>query len=261
MIANWAAIRSAWRCEDAPIELAPRRHLPRPRPVHRTAPPQNQAELLLDMRRAAACEINFVVYDLLPLLLPQDVFPYGAEQVFHGAFLAHGAHWCPTASLCDLAFAVADEFARAAATAAAEPVRKAPLQVGFFHLGADIDASVPSNGLPADAHVGAGRGESRAPSLLMVGTVEPRKGQAQALAAFEQLWAAGVATPTWSSSASSGWMVDEPWPQRLERASGKLGERLFWLAGVSDEMLLKLYAELLRGPAGRPRRAKASACR
>jgi glycosyltransferase involved in cell wall biosynthesis len=131
---------------------------------------------------------------------------------------------------------VADEFAEWAGQQ--EPVRKAPLQVGFFHLGADIDASVPSNGLPPDAHVVLDAVKSR-PSFLTVGTVEPRKGQAQALAAFEQLWAAGV-DANLVIVGKHGWMVDEL-AARLN-AHPENGKRLFWLAGVSDEMLLKLYA-------------------
>jgi glycosyltransferase involved in cell wall biosynthesis len=215
--------------EDAPVDLRPGDvFLGLDLFTNGTA--QNQQNLI-DMR-ARGVEITFVVYDLLPILRP-DVFPFGAEQHFT-AFL-HTVRTVSDGVLC-ISRAVADEFADWAQQQ--QPVRKAPLQVGFFHLGADIDASVPSKGLPPDAHVVLDALTAR-PSFLMVGTVEPRKGQAQALAAFEQLWAAGV-DANLVIVGKHGWMVDEL-AERL-RAHPENGKRLFWLAGVSDEMLLKLYA-------------------
>ena len=66
-----------------------------------------------------------------------------------------------------------------------------PLSLGFFHLGADLHASMPTTGLPQEASEILARLRSR-PSFLMVGTMEPRKGHQQALAAMEQLWTDGV---------------------------------------------------------------------
>jgi glycosyltransferase involved in cell wall biosynthesis len=77
------------------------------------------------------------------------------------------------------------------------------------------------------------------PSFLMVGTLEPRKGHAQALEAFEQLWAQGenvalvvVGLP--------GWMTDVL--QRRIRHHDELGKRLFWFMQASDALVEKLYA-------------------
>ena len=72
----------------------------------------------------------------------------------------------------------------------------------------------------------------------MVGTVEPRKGHAQALAAFELLWRDG-ADVNLIVVGKQGWLVDK----LAARLHGhpKNGRRLFWLPGVSDEMLLALY--------------------
>ena len=72
----------------------------------------------------------------------------------------------------------------------------------------------------------------------MVGTIEPRKGHAQVLAAFERLWDSGhdlrlviVGRP--------GWLVEE----LLEklRHHPKLGSLLFWLEDVSDADLDRMY--------------------
>jgi glycosyltransferase involved in cell wall biosynthesis len=77
-----------------------------------------------------------------------------------------------------------------------------------------------------------------APSFLMVGTVEPRKGHAQALTAFEQLWQHGTAVNL-VIVGKSGWLV-EKLVARL-RAHPELGKRLFWLESISDEYLEQVY--------------------
>jgi glycosyltransferase involved in cell wall biosynthesis len=73
----------------------------------------------------------------------------------------------------------------------------------------------------------------------MVGTVEPRKGHAQTLAAFELLWADGVDVNL-VIIGRQGWMVE----MLLEnlRPHHERGKRLFWLEGISDEYLEKIYA-------------------
>ena len=219
----------AMALEDAPLEVrAGDRFLGLDLYTNGTA--QNQ-ERLLDMRRRGV-EIYFVVYDLLPLLKPQ-FFPVGTDAYFSGyldtiAAVADGV-------LC-ISRAVADELHD---WLAARPVRtrRDPLPLGYFHLGADIDASVPGVGLPEDADQVLAAVDAR-PSMLLVGTLEPRKGQAQALAAIEQLWCDGVDVNL-VVVGKNGWMV-EALTQRLHEHPER-GQRLFWLPGVSDEMLGKLY--------------------
>jgi glycosyltransferase involved in cell wall biosynthesis len=215
--------------EDAPVDLRPNDvFLGLDLFTNGTA--QNQ-ECLLEMR-ARGVQVHFVMYDLLPILRP-DVFPFGAEQ--HFTAFARTVHAVADGVVC-ISRAVADELA---GWIDAQGLRRgAPLQLGWFHLGADIDASVPSFGLPPDAeHVLAAL--AARPSFLMVGTVEPRKGNAQALAAFEQLWAEGL-DANLVMVGKEGWMVEQL-AARLREHPEK-GKRLFWLAGISDEMLLKLYA-------------------
>jgi glycosyltransferase involved in cell wall biosynthesis len=191
---------------------------------------QNEGALR-DMR-ARGVHVVFCVYDLLPLLRP-DCFPFGTEK-HYGDYLD-----CIT-SLADgivtISRAVCDELA---AWLEQRPSRRAsPLRLGWFHLGADLDASAPTRGLPpeADSVLAA---LAAAPGFLTVGTLEPRKGQAQTLAACEQLWDAGVAVNL-VIVGKSGWLV-EPLVKRLQNHP-QAGKRLFWLPGVSDEMLDRLYA-------------------
>ncbi|WP_020651810.1 glycosyltransferase [Massilia niastensis] len=215
--------------EDAPVDLRPG-DIFFGLDLFTTGTSQNE-ELLLSMRDRGV-QVVFVVFDVLPMLRP-DVFPFGTEQYF-GDFL-RTVHKVSDGVLC-ISRAVADELA--GWIEGQNLTRRAPLRLGHFHLGADIDASAPSFGLPPDApQVLAALGER--PSFLMVGTVEPRKGHVQALAAFELLWERGVDVNL-VIVGKQGWMVDklaEHMASHPEKA-----KRLFWLAGISDEMLLKLYA-------------------
>ena len=214
--------------EDAPIEARPGdTFLGLDLATNMTT--QNQQQLLGLRRKGVS--VWFTVYDLLPLLRP-DCFPFGAQK-YYGDFI-------DTISLVadgivTISRAVADE---TQAWLAGRPNRRlSPLKLSWFHLGADIDASVPSRGLPDNAER-AMEALREAPSLLMVGTLEPRKGQAQALAACELLWAKGVAVNL-VIVGKNGWLVDAL-AERLQDHPQR-EKRLFWFNGVSDEMLLKLY--------------------
>jgi glycosyltransferase involved in cell wall biosynthesis len=215
--------------EDAPVDLRPG-DIFFGLDLFLSGVAQNE-DLLLDMRQRGVSVI-FCMYDILPMLRP-DVFPFGTDAHF-GAFL-RTVHKVADGVVC-ISRAVADELAGWIADQGL--ARRAPLQLGWFHLGADIDASVPSTGLPPDAdQVLAAL--ARRPTFLVVGTVEPRKGQAQALAAFDLLWERGVDVNL-VVVGKEGWMVEQL-AARM-KAHAEKGKRLFWLAGVSDEMLLKLYA-------------------
>jgi glycosyltransferase involved in cell wall biosynthesis len=76
-------------------------------------------------------------------------------------------------------------------------------------------------------------------ALLMVGTLEPKKGHQRVLDAMETLWAQGDTRPL-VIVGRAGWMC-EPLLKRI-RNSPHLGHRLFWLQDVSDEELAACYA-------------------
>lgn len=215
--------------EDAPVDLRPG-DIFFGLDLFTNGTSQNE-DLLLSMRERGVY-IYFVVFDLLPMLRP-DVFPFGTEQYF-GDFL-RTVHKVSDGVLC-ISRAVADELA--AWIQAQGLARAAPLKLAHFHLGADINASAPSFGLPPDAANVLSALPQR-PSFLMVGTVEPRKGHLQALDAFELLWEQGVDVNL-VIVGKQGWMV-EKLAERMANHVEK-DKRLFWLAGISDEMLLKLYA-------------------
>ncbi len=72
----------------------------------------------------------------------------------------------------------------------------------------------------------------------MVGTIEPRKGYAQTLDAFEILWAKGHDINL-VIVGKEGWSVGKV--VRRIRKHRELNKRLFWFKEASDELLLKLY--------------------
>lgn len=113
--------------------------------------------------------------------------------------------------------------------------------VGWFHLGADIDSSMPTTGLPDNAPQVL-EAIMAAPSFLMVSTVEPRKGHTQTLAAFEALWSRG-SDANLVIVGKKGWMI-EALAQKME-SHPMLGKHLFWLQGISDEYLEAIYPKCL----------------
>jgi glycosyltransferase involved in cell wall biosynthesis len=82
----------------------------------------------------------------------------------------------------------------------------------------------------------------------MVGTIEPRKGHLQTIAAFDALWAQGLDVNL-VIVGKEGW-IGLPDDQRRTiptivatlRNHPQLGKRLFWLDGISDEYLERIYA-------------------
>jgi glycosyltransferase involved in cell wall biosynthesis len=189
-----------------------------------------QADYFAYLKRMGA-QVYFVVYDLLPVLLPK-AFPEGASANFTA--------WLRTIAQGDgvicISRAVADEMTEWLTVHS--PMRHRPFNLGWFHLGADVGGSVPTTGLPADAS-NVCDSLSRRPTFLMVGTIEPRKAQGQALAAFERLWDQNVDVNL-VMVGKQGWMIDT----LIDSISNhpEQNRRLFWLAGISDEYLEKVYA-------------------
>jgi len=187
--------------------------------------------LMRDLARRGI-RLCFVVFDLLPILRP-DWWPEGMGPRFE-EWLRRLVGVADT--VCCISHAVATEL-EGWLDQAAPPVQYRRPAVCWFHLGADVESSAPSGGWPENYPTMVSAAASR-PTLLMVGTLEPRKGYAQALAAFEALWSDGhdinlmvVGKP--------GWLVEGLMAQ-IE-AHPENGTRLYWLSGASDECLDDLY--------------------
>lgn len=183
--------------------------------------------------RGDGVNVYFVVYDLLYTLMPH-FFPNGQQtKILFEEWLEIVAE--NNGAVC-ISKSVANELNHFLKV---HKVKKHPLfQSSWFHLGADIENSVATQGLPENAEQMLNTLQE-ASSFLMVGTIEPRKGHEQVLDAFEQLWQQGV-NVTLVLIGKEGWMV-----KSLVRRIRKLTKRygcLFWLESISDEYLGKVYA-------------------
>lgn len=180
--------------------------------------------------RAMGVEIHYVIYDLIPILKP-EAFVAELSDEFTG--------WAVSTSYADgvicISKAVADEYL--SWLDKNKPERYTKLNVGYFHLGADISNSSPTMGRPDNADAVISELKLRL-NFIMVGTLEPRKGHMQMLKTFELLWQAGHDVNL-LIVGKKGWLSDE-----LTDAISKherLNKNLYWFNGISDEYLEEIY--------------------
>lgn len=180
--------------------------------------------------RASGVRVSFLVYDLLPVRMPQ-YFETGAKEGFE--------RWLDVVAENDGAIAiskaVADDLVHWIKEA--HPDRLATFSLDWSHIGADIANSQASTGVPASASKTLDMLRQRV-SFLMVGTIEPRKGHQQVLDAFELLWDSG-ADINLVVVGKLGWMSEEL-AARMKNHPRR-GKSFFWLEGISDEYLEMLY--------------------
>lgn len=192
--------------------------------------------------QAAGVSCRMLVHDLLPVTRP-ELFPPQADQYF--------VEWLNHVARLDGAVCVTNTVAGELRKwmQQALPTRVADFTFNYSHHGADLSSSAPSKGLPADANKLMATLALR-PSVLMVGTLEPRKGHLQAIEAFSQLWESGVDVNL-VIIGRAGWQQlpsdqQRSIPQLLARLANhpEKGRRLFWFDGPSDEFLELIYSNV-----------------
>lgn len=172
--------------------------------------------------RAAGGEVVWMVYDLIPILMPETCDTGMAETFDH--WLRH-------------AIATSDGFVCISESTRHDLERFMDLVQGFerrpwtrsVHLGSDLEygnAAAPGSDVLALVE-----GLQDCPFLLAIGTLEPRKDYATTLAAFERAWEAGVDCAL-VIVGKQGWNVDAL--ARRIRGHARFGQRLFWLEGIGD---------------------------
>lgn len=189
--------------------------------------------LFLQKMRRRGVRVLFLVYDLLPLEMP-DNFIKPIREAFK--------HWVRTITTFDGLIGISHASSNAVYNweRANQPAKMdEAFEYHAVHLGADIENSMPTLGMPKDAGKTLEAIET-SPSFLMAGTLEPRKGQLHALDAFEALWAADQDV-TLIIVGKEGWHVEEL-AARL-RNHPERDKRLFWLEGASDEYLEAIYGK------------------
>lgn len=180
--------------------------------------------------RAHGATVHLIVYDLLPLQRP---------GWFTTMAVSHYRRWFQLlAEEADQAICISQSVARdLIAELRNERFVRRPL-IGTMQMGGDIAASVPSSGLCVDVGGILERLRFR-PAILMVGTIEPRKGYEAALAAFDHLWKARHDAPDLILVGKAGWKTDAI--QNRIRSHPEYNRRLHWFDRMSDEGLCLLY--------------------
>ena len=175
-----------------------------------------------------------VVYDLLPALHPEWFTPKAAKAyrawMQTVALFADGAICISKSVAMELSGHLKTQFGTLSPS----------LSIQWFHLGSNLNANNPSGGCTRDFESLQQSFQTR-PSILMVGTIEPRKGYAQVLSAFELLWQKGFEVNL-VIVGKAGWGVEKL--VGCLRKHSEAGQRLFWLESVSDELLSELYTTI-----------------
>jgi glycosyltransferase involved in cell wall biosynthesis len=185
------------------------------------------ADLLKAVKRRGVT-VGFVIYDLLPLSNP-EWFDAGTVGAFR--------NWLALViSTADYVLCISQSTARAFSDqiAVARTVRH-PTIVKSFYLGSDLDGAAPVAPCVRETP----QGSNVSPIFLQVGTVEPRKGHAQVIDAFEYLWSAGTQFHL-MMVGRPGWKMDSLL-ERL-RNHAERGKRFTWLENASDQELHAAYA-------------------
>lgn len=180
--------------------------------------------------QASGASIHIVVYDLLPILRPDWFTPSN---------VANFKRWLAVIEeLADQLFCISSQVAIDLAEHCKAEADRAGLPIAQLLMGGDIEASHPTSGLSDAVDVLLGTMAKR-PAILMVGTVEPRKGYGQALAVMEYLWSQTENAPDLVIVGKKGWNTSDL--QRRIRRHPKIDQRLHWIEEASDEDLCRLY--------------------
>ncbi len=175
--------------------------------------------------------VNFTVYDLLLVQRPH-CFPDGMMKMF--------IDWLSVLAESDCIVCISQTVANELSDYLKNrlPSDGRPLAIDYFHLGADI-VPVVEPITDNDHEQLTLEALRKYPTFLMVSTIEPRKGYAQTLDAFEQLWRADIQLNL-VIVGQKGWMLDTLL-DRICRHTQR-NHHLFWLEAISDKYLDNIYA-------------------
>lgn len=186
----------------------------------------------LEAMRRSGVRIWFVCNDVLPLehpeWFPEEVPPRFEAWLRVVLAVADGV----------ACISQATESALRARVATIDGSRGLPLEIVHFRLGADMPSGAGAGDVTPEEAAQLERLKGLT-SFLVVGTLEPRKGHAQALGAFDHLWASGENVAL-VLAGLPGWMTEVL--QRRIRHHDEFGRRLFWFDDASDAVLERLYS-------------------
>jgi glycosyltransferase involved in cell wall biosynthesis len=188
----------------------------------------------LERWRATGVQIAALVYDLLPLQHPEwfsDVAGVRFRRWAEGVVTHCDSLICISRTVA----AEVRHWIDSRTVAADVPVPA----VSSIRLAGTIERSSPTKGFPVD-HAAVLRWMRSARTVLMVGTIEPRKGHDQAIAAFELLRQQGVACDLQILFVGrAGWKTAEF--QQYIMGKHERDPWFKWINDASDEYLVELY--------------------
>jgi len=192
---------------------------------------QQASRQWLQYWRGRGVRIYNVIYDLLPIILP-DAYPEDTSNLC--------TRWLKAVTrisdcvVCT-SHTTSDEYYQWLDKEKIENLSRP--NIVHFQLGADMEAQNEIATLTAAEQTIMDRIQHQ-PYLLMVGAVEPRKEHQQVLAAFEALQLQGCKL----SLVIAGGLgeIDDQFADRLKRLSAD-SSSVYWLDFVSDAMLKTLY--------------------
>lgn len=182
-------------------------------------------------RRGATVAV--VIYDLLPLREP-DWFPASTVRHF-GRWIRVIMRWG------DVAFCISRQVANDLTDLLREKrVSRMPrLRIAQLPLCGDIRGSRPTSGI-GDVGADVLARMARRPTLLMVGTIEPRKAHTVLIDAFDHLRTLlGETAPDLVIAGRPGWRTEVVQRRMLEHPAR--GGAFHWISDASDELLTALY--------------------
>ncbi len=182
--------------------------------------------------RLAGMRIVPIIYDLLPMRHP-ELFPKDIDRV--------GQWYSRMLGIADAVACISYNVAEELMSWLDEHpgTRTSPLPIGAFHLGADFPANENAPAVAPDVAAALASARRR-PTVIMNGTVEPRKGHPQVLAAFRRLWQENQEIGL-TIVGKLGWKM-ETFAADLRREP-QMGDRLHWLTTCSDAELAQLYRQ------------------
>ncbi len=183
-------------------------------------------------------EVVWMVYDLVPILVPETCHP-GMPPVFR--------HWLTHAARCADGFICISEATRTDLEAYIDEVLPSSARRPWsrsLHLGSDLESGAHIE--PTEQGRELVQKIGKRAYLLAVGTLEPRKDHDTILRGFEEAWHQGVDVAL-VIVGKTGWNV-EALVSRLEKHA-EAGRRLFWIQHANDGdlgMLIKGTAALIQ---------------
>jgi len=190
----------------------------------------NQKSKYFQRLRRKGVKVFFMVYDLLPIQFPHFFSP-GIDELF--------LKWLKIVTENDGAICISKSVADQLEIWMKnnDSIRFRPFEIFWTHLGVDFIKNKTEKSQTNEIENFFNLNKNRI-LFLMVGTLEPRKGHAEVLKAFEMLWNENKDIIL-LIVGKKGWLVD-PLIDRIKNHS-ELNKRLFWLQGINDDELEIIY--------------------